>query len=213
MIILNNPNNPTSKVMDPQTLDGIVEIANKKGVTILSDEVYGSISFVKTKSILEYDGSHSHVLSNGFSKMFTMTGWRIGYVIANKQLIDNITRLNQITINNVPVFIQEAALKGLEMQKQLTKTIQKEYEERAKMASKTLTKAGLSFTKPEAPFYVFPKRQGLDSEKFTLGLLDKGVAVAPGTAFGDYREHFRISLTAPRDEIKVGLDRISEALG
>ncbi len=213
MIILNNPNNPTSKVMDAKTLDGIVEIANKKGVTILSDEVYGPISFVKTKSILEYDGNNTHILSNGFSKMFTMTGWRIGYIIANKPLIDNITKLNQITINNVPVFIQEAALKGLEMQKSLTNSIEKEYQERAKMACATLTKAGLSFTEPEAPFYVFPKRKGLDSEKFTLDLLDKGVAVAPGTSFGDYREHFRISLTAPRNEIKVGLEKISEALG
>ncbi|MGO8806413.1 MAG: pyridoxal phosphate-dependent aminotransferase [Candidatus Bathyarchaeia archaeon] len=212
MIILNNPNNPTSKVMDPKTLDGIVEIANKRGITILSDEVYGPISFVKTKSILEYDGNNTHILSNGFSKMFTMTGWRIGYIIANKPLIDNITKLNQITINNVPVFIQEAALKGLEMQKSLTKTIETEYEERAKMACKTLAKAGLSFTEPEAPFYVFPKRKGLDSEKFALKLLDKGVAVAPGTSFGDYREHFRISLTAPREEITIGLDKISEAL-
>ena len=98
------------------------------------------------------------------------------------------------------------------MQKQLATKIKEEYEERAKMASKTLAKAGFSFTEPEAPFYVFPKRKGLDSEKFTLELLDKGVAVAPGTAFGDYREHFRISLTAPRDEIKIGLDKISEAL-
>ena len=212
MIILNNPNNPTSKVMDAETLDGIVEIANKKGVTILSDEVYGTISFVKTKSILEYNGNHKHILSNGFSKTFTMTGWRIGYIVANKELVDNITKLNQITINNVPVFIQEAALKGLEMQKQLATKIKEEYQERAKMASKTLAKAGFSFTKPEAPFYVFPKRQGLNSEKFTLDLLDKGVAVAPGTSFGDYREHFRISLTAPREEIKTALDIISEAL-
>ena len=212
MIILNNPNNPTSKVIDPKTLDGIVEIANRKGVTILSDEVYGPISFVKTKSILEYNGNHKHILSNGFSKMFTMTGWRIGYTIANKELIDNITRLNQITINNVPVFIQEAALKGLEMQKQLTKSIETEYKERAKMAGKTLTEAGFSFTEPEAPFYIFPKRKGLDSEKFTLDLLDKGVAVAPGTAFGDYREHFRISLTVPREQLKTALDIIGEAV-
>ncbi|MGA3290477.1 MAG: pyridoxal phosphate-dependent aminotransferase [Candidatus Bathyarchaeia archaeon] len=212
MIILNNPNNPTSKVIDAETLDGIVEIANKKGVTILSDEVYGTISFVKTKSILEHDGDHTHILTTGFSKTFSMTGWRIGYIIANKQLVDNITKLNQITINNVPVFIQEAALKGLEMQKQLATKIKEEYQERAKMASKTLAKAGLLFTKPEAPFYVFPKRPGLNSEKFTLDLLDKGVAVAPGTSFGDYKEHFRISLTAPRDQIKVGLEKISEAL-
>jgi aspartate aminotransferase len=212
VIILNNPNNPTSKVMDSETLDGIVEIANKKKITILSDEVYATIAFTKTKSILDYDKDCRHILSNGFSKTFTMTGWRVGYIIARKTLIDNITKLNQITINNVPVFIQEAALKALEMQNQLSTKIKEEYEERAKMASKTLAKAGLQFSRPEAPFYVFPKSPGLDSEKFTLDLLDKGVAVAPGTSFGDYREHFRISLTAPRDEIKVALDKISEAV-
>jgi aspartate aminotransferase len=212
LIILNNPNNPTSKVMDAKTLDGIVEIANKKGVTILSDEVYATISFVKTKSILEYNGGHKHILSNGFSKTFTMTGWRLGYIIANKQLIDNITKLNQITINNVPVFIQEAALKALEIQNQLSTKVKEEYQQRAEMASQALARAGFLFTKPEAPFYIFPKRTGLNSEKFTLDLLDKGVAVAPGTAFGDYKEHFRISLTVPRDQIKQGLDIISEAL-
>jgi len=213
MIILNNPNNPTSKVIDPQTLNGIVEIANRKNVTILSDEVYSTIAFSKTKSILEYNGGHRHILSNGFSKTFTMTGWRIGYIIASKELVDKITRLNQITINNVPVFIQEAALKGLELEKRLATTIKDEYHERAKMATEVLAKAGLLFTKPDAPFYIFPKWPGLNSEKFTLDLLDKGVAVAPGTSFGDYREHFRISLTAPREEIKKALDIISGALG
>jgi aspartate aminotransferase len=212
MIILNNPNNPTSKVLDSKTLDGIVELADKKGVTILSDEVYATIAFTKAKSILEYNGDHRHILTNGFSKTFTMTGWRIGYIVAKKELVDKITKLNQITINNVPVFIQEAALKGLEMERQLATTIKDEYQERAKMSSKTLSKAGFQFTEPEAPFYVFPKCKGLDSEKFTLDLLDKGVAVAPGTSFGDYREHFRISLTAPREQIKTALDIISGAL-
>ena len=211
MIILNNPNNPTSKVMDAETLDGIVELADAKGVTVLSDEVYGTISFVKTKSILEYDGDHRHILSNGFSKTFTMTGWRLGYLIGKKQLVDSITKLNQITINNVPVFIQDAGLKALEMQKLLATKIKEEYQERAKLASRTLGKAGFKFTEPEAPFYVFPQCTGLNSERFTLDLLDRGVAVAPGTSFGDYPEHFRISLTAPREEIKVGLEKIIEA--
>ncbi|HII84989.1 TPA: pyridoxal phosphate-dependent aminotransferase [Candidatus Bathyarchaeota archaeon] len=211
MIILNNPSNPTSKIMDNEVLDGVVRIANNKGVTILSDEVYGTIAFTKTKSILDY-GESEHIVTTGFSKTFTMTGWRIGYVIARKEIVDRITRLNQITVNNVPVFIQEAALKALELQKQLSTQIKNEYQERAKMASTKLAKAGLEFTEPQAPFYVFPRKRGLDSERFVLGLLDKGVAVAPGTAFGDYREHFRISLTAPREEIGVGLDRICEAL-
>jgi aspartate aminotransferase len=211
MIILNNPNNPTSKAIDDETLDGIVELANKKGVTILSDEVYGAIAFKKTKSILDYGTDTKHILSNGFSKTFTMTGWRIGYIVANKMLVDNITKLNQITFNNVPVFIQDAALKGLELHKQIASSIKAKYKARADLASKKLSAAGFEFTKPDAPFYVFPKKKGLDGDKYTLNLLDSGVAVAPGSSFGDYREHFRISLTAPDDQIEVALDKICEA--
>ncbi len=211
MIILNNPNNPTSKVMDGETLDGIVELANRKGVSILSDEVYGAISFTKTKSILDYGTETPHILSNGFSKTFTMTGWRIGYIVANKTLVDKITKLNQITINNVPVFIQDAALKGLELKEKIASSIKAKYKTRSDLASKKLKAAGFKFTEPEAPFYVFPKRDGLDGMKFTLDLLDRGVAVAPGVSFGDYPEHFRISLTAPDDQIEDGLDIICEA--
>jgi aspartate aminotransferase len=211
MIILNNPNNPTSRVIDDEVLDGIVQIANDRRITILSDEVYADISFVKTKSILDY--GDNHILVSGFSKTFTMTGWRIGYVIANNELIEKIARLNQATFSNVPVFIQEAALKALELRNELATEIKEEYRERAGLACDVLSKAKLEFSKPDAPFYVFPKRRGLDSEKFALDLLDAGVAVAPGTAFGDYREHFRISLTVPREEIEIALNKICEALG
>jgi aspartate aminotransferase len=211
MIILNNPNNPTSNVIDEKVLDGIVQIANDRGIPILSDEVYADISFVKTKSILDY--GDNHIMVTGFSKMFTMTGWRIGYVIANRELIDRIAKLNQITFTNVPVFIQEAALKALGLHDELTRKIKEEYQERANIACEILSKARLEFSKPNAPFYVFPRRRGLDSERFALHLLDNGVAVAPGTAFGDYREHFRISLTVPREEIKIALNKICEALG
>ena len=86
MIILNNPNNPTSKVMDAETLDGIVEIANKKGVTILSDEVYGTIASLKPKASWNTTVT-KHIFSpTGFSKTFSMTGWRIGYIVANKRI-------------------------------------------------------------------------------------------------------------------------------
>ena len=209
MIILNNPRNPTSNVIDKRVLDRIVEMANAKGVPILSDEVYADISFQKTKRILEYGGDH--ILVTGFSKTFTMTGWRIGYVIANTELIEKIAKLNQMTISNVPVFIQEAALKALEIGKRIKQKIRQEYYERASLATEILSKSSLEFTEPCAPFYIFPRKRGLDSERFALNLLDNGVAVAPGTAFGDYREHFRISLTAPRDDLRMALNKIIEA--
>jgi aspartate aminotransferase len=210
MIILNNPKNPTSNVIDPKILDDIVRIADDKGISILSDEVYADISFVKTKSILEYGGDH--ILVTGFSKTFTMTGWRLGYVIANTELVEKLAKLNQITISNVPVFIQEAALTALELGSAIKEKIKQEYSERAKLACDILSKSKLEFSEPNAPFYVFPRRSGLDSEKFALKLLDDGVAVAPGTAFGDYREHFRISLTASRDDLEVALNKICGAV-
>jgi aspartate aminotransferase len=210
MIILNNPNNPTSSVIEEKVFDGIVQIANEKGITILSDEVYADISFVKTKRILEYGGDH--ILVTGFSKTFTMTGWRLGYVIASTEMVEKIAKLNQITISNVPVFIQEAGLKVLELGSEIKEKIRQVYHERAKMASDFLSKSSLEFSEPSAPFYMFPRKRGLDSEKFALKLLDNGVAVAPGTAFGDYREHFRISLTAPRDNLAIALNKICEAV-
>jgi aspartate aminotransferase len=210
LIILNNPCNPTSKVMDEKIVDGIVKIANDKNIMILSDEVYSEISFVKTKTILSYNSDN--ILVSGFSKMFTMTGWRIGYVIANEGLIAKIGKLNQITFSNVPVFIQDAASVALDMQDKLTKEIKEVYFNRAKMASKILSNKKLEFSNPDAPFYVFPRYKGLDSEKFALDLLDKGVAVAPGSSFGDYMEHFRISLTAPETDLRAALLKICEAV-
>lgn len=210
LILLNNPNNPTSKVIDEKTLDGIVQIAKDKGITILSDEAYSDISFVEPKSILDY--GNNHILVKSFSKTYAMTGWRVGYAVVEKGLAEKMMKLNQITMTNVPVFVQEAALKALELREEIVDRTREEYRRRADLACEILSKTKVKFSKPDAPFYLFPKYDGLDSERFALGLLDEGVAVTPGTAFGDYREHFRIALTAPEEEIELGLKKICEAL-
>lgn len=209
LIILNNPNNPTSKVMDDKSVEEIVQIAEDRGVAVLSDEVYADISFKKVKSVL--DISSKHIVVRSFSKTFAMTGWRIGYVIADEKLIDKIVKLNQITLTNIPVFIQEAALKALELRDRIITRIREDYLKRAEVACKILADTKLKFSKPDAPFYIFPKCEGLNSERFAFDLLDKGVAVAPGTAFGDYPEYFRISLTASDEELERGLRIIAEA--
>jgi len=211
LIILNNPNNPTSKVVNNNTLEEIVEIANNRGVTILSDETYSEISFLKTKCILDFD--KNHILVNSFSKTFAMTGWRMGYAILNEELKNKMTKLNQITITNVPVFIQEAAIKALELKKEISRKIKEDYQKRAELACKILSKSKLKFSRPDAPFYVFPRCEEIDSEKFVFDLLEKGVAITPGTSFGDYRDCFRISLTRPDDEIKSGLEKLVEVIG
>lgn len=210
LVILNNPSNPTSKVADEKVLEEIVQTANSKGATILSDEVYSDISFIKTKSILDFDSDH--ILVKSFSKTFAMTGWRIGYVIVKKELAERMIKLNQITLTNVPVFVQHAALKALELRQKIADMIREDYRRRADLACKILSKTKMKFASPDAPFYVFPKYDNLNSESFALDLLDSGVAIAPGTAFGDYREYFRISLTVPEKEIELGLEKICGAL-
>jgi len=90
--------------------------------------------------------------------------------------------------------------------------MREEYRRRADLACEYLLKTELRFAKPDAPFYVFPKYDNLDSERFALDLLDQGVAVTPGTSFGDYREYFRIALTLPEQEITRGLDRICRGI-
>ena len=210
MIIINSPNNPTSKVIDDKTFSEIVQICKDKKVKILSDEVYSDISFVKAKSILDF--GIENMLVSGFSKSFLMTGWRIGYVVVEKELAKQLIKLNQITTTCVPAFIQYGALKGLESRKEIADEIRKEFKVRADAAYSILSKSKMRFSKPDAPFYLFPKVDGLNSERFALDLLDKGVAIAPGTAFGDYREYFRIALTVGENKIREGLEKLCEAL-
>jgi len=210
LLILNSPNNPTSKVIDEKTFGEIVQMANENGATVLSDEIYCDISFVKAKSILDF--STENILVNGFSKNFAMTGWRIGYVVVEEELAEKMIKLNQITTTCVPAFIQYGALKGLESRKRIADEIREQFRLRADLACSILSKAKMKFSSPDAPFYLFPKVDGLDSERFALNLLDRGVAIAPGTAFGDYREYFRIALTVPKKAIEEGLGKLCEAL-
>ncbi len=210
ILMLCNPNNPTSKVIGDKTLENIVQIANDKKITILSDEVYSDISFVKPKSILDIDDSH--ILINSFSKTYAMTGWRIGYSIVSRELATKLLRLHQLTLTNVPVFIQQAALKALELRREIADRMREIYRRRADLTYEILSKTKLRFTKPDAPFYFFPKFENLDSERFAFSLLDKGVSVTPGTAFGPYHEYFRIALTIPDEEIEPALARICEEL-
>ena len=182
MIILNNPNNPTSKVIDSKNPRRRSRVSQqKRHNNPLRRSLRGNRIQQNQKHPRLRRRLQTHPLQRLLQNLH-MTGWRIGYIVANKMFIDNVTKLNQITFNNVPVFIQDAALKGMELHKQIASNIKAKYKARADLASTKLSAAGFKFTKPDAPFYVFPKREGLDGEKFTLDLLDKGVAVAPGTS-------------------------------
>ncbi|MEM2478919.1 MAG: aminotransferase class I/II-fold pyridoxal phosphate-dependent enzyme, partial [Candidatus Pacearchaeota archaeon] len=117
-------------------------------------------------------------------------------------------RLNQITITCVPPFIQEAGIKAIELKERISKKMREIYKKRADLAIKLLSKTKLKFSKPDAPFYLFCKCF-TDSEKLAFELLEKGIAITPGSAFGDYKDCFRIALTLPEQEMKKGLEALA----
>ncbi|MBI2183571.1 MAG: aminotransferase class I/II-fold pyridoxal phosphate-dependent enzyme [Thaumarchaeota archaeon] len=212
MMVVNYPCNPTGKSLSVEELRILVQDAQRKGVTILSDEAYRLFSKSKV-SILEAADSN-FVLASTFSKGHRMTGFRIGYVISSKEFISKLTKMNSLLLTNVPEFIQKAAAKALECGDDVGEYA-KAIERRMNDAVTALKRLPLSFNLPDGGFYVFPKVnvQGFDSGEFAMRLLgEKKVAIAPGTGFGDYPEFIRLSICQSADLVREGLSKIGEML-
>ncbi|GBC69874.1 Aspartate aminotransferase [archaeon HR01] len=212
-IILNYPNNPTGKSLEKRDFEEIVEIAESKGLTIISDEVYYDYSFGAQSSILDgYDVKY--VVVQSFSKSFGMTGYRIGYLVAGRETVDKMASLISLMITCVPEFIQYGALKALELEE-----VPKKYSEimrsRMEVAVRELSRLPVDFYRPDGGMYVFPKLNsgGHDMVRLALELLEsKGVAIAPGSIFGGYDSFFRISLGASEKSIERGITLLGEFL-
>jgi aspartate aminotransferase len=214
-IILSYPSNPTGKIIDREKFRDIVEIAKEKDLIIISDEIYNEYSYRDCPSVLDY-GEENFVLTSSFSKTWAMTGFRIGYAVSRKEIIDRMFRVLSLAVTCVPEFIQHAAIKALsstyEAKKNsetMKKRIDSAYSEIAKIEK-------LETYKPDGAMYLFPvaKERNFDGDRFSDELLERmGVAISPGTGFGDYKNAFRISLGQSEDRILQGIKKIGEALG
>jgi len=203
LLILNYPNNPTGKILPREKLKEIFEVAKDENVKVLADEIYSDIAFKPFTPARElYDNV---VTIKGFSKLFSMTGFRLGYAIAQREDIKAMQKFLEATTTCVPIFIQRAGVKALEIREEVKKEVVKIYEERAKLASRILK--GFEFYEPDGAFYLFVKT-GTDGLSFAEKLLEKGVSVFPGIAFGDYRDFIRISLVSSK--LEEGLKIIRE---
>jgi aspartate aminotransferase len=208
LAILNNPSNPTSSAWSDKTQEKVIEISKENAVPLLLDIAYRDIAFEKKEDVRWKEGM---IICNSFSKSLAMTGWRAGYVVAEKEFIERFIRLNQISITCVPKFIQAAAFAGLEMREDITERFRKECKARADAAMKVLGEKGVKCTKPDAGFYVFPKLPCGNSFDVCMKLLDKhGVAIVPGSVFGDYPEHVRISLCYSPEIIADSISKLVE---
>jgi aspartate aminotransferase len=209
MIVLNYPNNPTGKMLDHKTMEKIVLIAKDHGLYLLSDEVYADYVFGEFTSIREYDYAKCIVVGS-FSKRYAMTGFRVGYGIANKDIISKMARVQAVAITSVAEPMQRAALAALEVDPsenvQLMKT-------RLDYVCSKLKKMSLRYIEPDGAMYVYPELPNADDLTIVKKLLEKGVAIAPGTGFGDaYKRYVRISACQPEKTLEKGLDVIASVI-
>jgi len=191
MIVLNYPNNPTGKILLPEDLDSIMQTAREHDLYVLSDEIYSEYTFDTTVNVFSY-GYKKSIITQSFSKSKAMTGYRIGYVIAEPSIIEKMSKLQTLSLTNVSEPIQYVALQALKAD---TDSFYSMVAGRQQELCNLAQNIGLEFMNPDGAMYLFAKTKykNFDATKFSEKLLEHGVAIAPGEGFGDYKEFFRIT--------------------
>jgi aspartate aminotransferase len=208
-IFLNYPNNPTGAVMDDREMKAVAEIARDNGSILVSDEVYNSIYYDKKPGTLA--GEEGVVVINAFSKSLAMTGWRIGYVIAEEKLLDSMLKVHQVNGVCAPAFAQKAVADVISSgtADKITESMVKEFRKRRDFVYNSL-KDIFEVKKPEGAFYIFPEVNMNGAEFTERLLLEKGVAVTPGLAFGGNERTVRISYASSIENLKKAMEYIRE---
>jgi len=219
MVVLNSPHNPCGSALSKSDVEGIADIARRRDLLILSDEVYRKLIYEGShhSPLSEPDMKDRTILVNGFSKTYAMTGWRIGYSVANKAITEHLVKLQVNIASCVAAFTQHAALAALQGPQDCVAQMAGEYDRRRRAIVEGLNKIpGLSCRTPGGAFYVFPsiKKLGRGSREVMEHLLYKGhVTTVHGPAFGEYGEgYIRLSYATSIKNIEEGLRRIKEAL-
>lgn len=215
VLILPFPNNPTGAIMEREDLEAIAEVCIKHDLIVVSDEIYSALTYKsKHVSIAQIENMKERtIIINGFSKAFSMTGWRLGYALGPQEIIAQMTKIHQFCIMCAPTNSQYAAVEALRNGENDVKKMREAYDQRRRFLIDSFKKMGIDCFTPYGAFYVFPniKKFGLSSDEFATRLLkEEKVVVVPGTAFGDSGEGFlRISYAYSIDDLKKALERIS----
>lgn len=219
ILVLPFPNNPTGGIMRRDDLESLAKVIIKHDLFVISDEIYAELTYGDDRhvSIVEIDGMRERtVVVSGFSKSYSMTGWRLGYALGPKPVISAMTKLHQFAIMSAPTTAQYAAIEALRNGDGDIEHMREEYDMRRRFVVDRFRKMGLDCFEPNGAFYVFPciKSTGLSSEEFCLQLIkSKSVAVVPGNAFGECGEgYIRVSYSFSIQHIDEALNRIEEFL-
>lgn len=216
VLILSYPNNPTGAIMTKEDLEPIAELAKKHDLYIISDEIYSELTYTEEPhfSIASLPGMQERtIVINGFSKAYAMTGWRLGYALAPKDISKLMVKIHQFCIMCAPTTSQYAAIEALKNGDKDIANMRKSYDERRRYLLKRLSDIGMPAFEPQGAFYIFPSIQGfgMSSDEFATKLLkSQKLAVVPGNAFGNSGEGFiRISYAYSIDQLREALDRIA----
>lgn len=215
ILILPFPNNPTGAIMEQKDLEEIAEVIREKDIFVISDEIYAELTYKgKHVSIVSLPGMKERtVLINGFSKSYAMTGWRLGYACAPKEIMEQMIKIHQFAIMCAPTTSQYAAVEALRNGDEDVAQMRESYNQRRRFLMHSFQEMGLECFEPYGAFYVFPsiKEFGMTSDEFANRLLkEEKVAVVPGTAFGDCGEGFlRISYAYSLENLKIALEKIN----
>lgn len=216
LLILPYPNNPTGAVMTKDELKEIAQILEGTNIMVLSDEIYGELTYGRRHTAFATVGNmwERTITVSGFSKAYAMTGWRLGYLCAPKELVTQMHKIHQYAIMCAPTTSQLAAIEALKHGDPDIEMMANEYNRRRKYILDGLRKMGIDTFEAEGAFYVFPRigKFGLSSDDFCQKLLDeKGVAIVPGNAFGDCGEGYaRISYAYSVEHITEALKRMRD---
>ncbi len=214
-LLIGYPNNPTGAILSKEDLESIARFAVKHDLIVISDEIYGDLTYGDTKHVC-FAGlpemQDRTILLNGFSKAYAMTGWRIGYALSNPDIIAAMTKIHQYTMLCAPITAQIAAVEALRHGEKYMRKMVSEYDKRRRLIYDGLQKAGLKCFEPKGAFYIFPDitSTGLSSEEFAEKILmQEHVALVPGNAFGECGEGFvRCSYATSIEQISEALARI-----
>jgi len=214
VLILPFPNNPTGAIMERSDLEKIAEVVKKYDLYVISDEIYSALTYKgKHVSIAEIDGMKERtILINGFSKAYAMTGWRLGYACAPKEIIKQMTKIHQFAIMCAPTTSQYAAIEALKNGDEDVIEMRDAYDSRRRFLMQSFKEMRMECFEPFGAFYVFPsiKEFNMTSEEFATRFLEEErVAAVPGNAFGYSGEgYLRISYAYSIEKLKIAMERL-----
>ena len=213
LIIVNTPSNPTGVVYSEQALQGVADLATDHDVTVISDEIYERITYGdRPRSLGTFDGMAERTVTiNGFSKAYSMTGWRLGYLAGPRDFIDDTGKLQSHSVSCAANFVQHAGVEALENTEAAVREMVTAFEERRDHLVERLGEVGVGVpTVPSGAFYLMVPVQGQDTEACERALNEAHVATTPGSAFGT-PGYARISYANSIERIDTAIDRLAGA--